>query len=343
MPNITKLGTDTTQAAIGQRRLRDQIHAAMRASHYSHLTEKAYLQWIRRFILFNAKRHPAELGQHDVEAFLTHLAVARKVAPATQTQALNALLFLYRKVLGSELPWLENVVRAKKATRLPVVLSEAEVQAVLGELRGIHWLIGTLLYGSGLRLVECLRLRVKDIDVPARQVAVRNGKGAKDRVTMLPKSVVPSLVGHLEQNRQRHQRALAKGGGEVYLPFALHQKYPNAGHSWVWQFVFPAANDVYLRDLERHVRWHLHEKSMQRAMQIAVHRAGIVKPASCHTLRHSFATHLLQRGHDLRTIQQLLGHKDVSTTMIYTHVAGIGATGTMSPLDAWNATARTRS
>jgi integron integrase len=340
MPNITKLGTDTNLTAA--RPLREQIHAAMRVGRYSHLTEKAYVHWIRRFILFNGTRHPAELGQAHVEAFLSELAIVRKVAPATQTQALNALLFLYRKVLGIDLPWLDNVVKAKKPSRLPIVLSEPEVQAVLDELRGVHWLVGTLLYGSGLRLMECLRLRVKDIDVDARRIVVRDGKGARDRVTMLPKIVVPSLLLHLEQNRAQHKRCLARGSGEVYLPFALHRKYPNAGRAWAWQFVFPAANDVFLADLQRQVRWHLHEKSMQRAMQLAVRRAGLLKPASCHTLRHSFATHLLQRGQDLRTIQELLGHKDVSTTMIYTHVAGIGATGTMSPLDSLTAITRPR-
>ena len=305
----------------------------LRAGGYSHLTEKAYVAWIARFIAFHGKRHPVELGAQHVEAFLTHLAVERHVAPATQAQALNALLFLYRKVLGIDLPWLDGMVRAKKPQRLPVVLSVDEVHGTLAELDGVFWLIGSLLYGSGLRLMECLRLRVKDIDFDARQIVVRNGKGAKDRVTVLPGSIARELHLHLEAEREKHRRSLGRGRGEVYLPYALHQKYPSAGRSWGWQFVFPAAHDIYHGDVGRYVRWHLHEKTVQRAVQRAVRKAEILKPASCHTLRHSFATHLLQRGQDIRTIQELLGHKDVSTTMIYTHVAGVGATGTASPLD----------
>ncbi len=313
--------------------LKQRIHAVLRAGRYSHLTERAYVAWIRRYILFHGRRHPADLGPEHVEAYLTHLAVERRVAPSTQTQALNALLFLYRKVLGVELPWLDQVVRAKKPVRLPVVLSVEEVQGTLAELRGVHWIVCSLLYGSGFRLMECLRLRVKDVDFDLRQIVVRNGKGAKDRVTMLPNSVVRALQLHLDHERDLHRRRVTSGGGEVYLPFALHQKYPNAGRAWGWQFVFPAQRDTFLPDVGRNVRWHMHEKSVQRAVQSAIRRAGIIKPASCHTLRHSFATHLLQRGQDLRTIQELLGHKDVSTTMIYTHVAGLGYTGTASPLD----------
>ena len=314
-------------------RLLDQVRAKLRAGHYSHLTEKAYVTWIRRFILFHDKRHPLELGAAHIEAFLSHLAIHRKVAAPTQNQALNALLFLYRRVLKVELPWLQGVVRAKKPARLPVVLTIDEVAAVLASLRGIHWLIGSLLYGSGLRLMECLRLRVKDMDLRGRQVTVRSGKGAKDRVTVLPDAVISVLEQHLARRREQHRLDCARGGGEVYLPHALHRKYPRAGRDWGWQFVFAAERDVVLADDGRRVRWHLHEKSVQRAVQLAVRRAQLTKPASCHTLRHSFATHLLQRGTDIRTIQQLLGHKDVSTTMIYTHVAGLGTTGTRSPLD----------
>jgi integron integrase len=313
--------------------LRKQVHALLRAGHYSHLTEKAYVAWIRRFIAYHGGRHPSELGPGHVEDFLTHLATTRNVAPSTQNQALNALLFLYRNVMGVNLPWLEQVIRAKKPQRLPVVLTVDEVDALLAELRGAEWLIASLLYGSGLRLMECLRLRVKDVDFQTRQITVRNGKGSKDRVTMLPNAVVTALPLHLRQNRESHARSVARGAGAAYLPFALRHKYPNAAKAWAWQFVFPAKRDVHLPDEDRSVRWHVNEKAVQRAVQYAVRRAGIVKPASCHTLRHSFATHLLQRGQDLRTIQELLGHKDVSTTMIYTHVAGLGASGTASPLD----------
>jgi integron integrase len=311
-----------------------RVHAALRTGHYSHLTEKAYVAWIRRYILYHGRQHPADLGPDHIGAFLSHLAVARKVAPPTQNQALNALLFLYRRVLGIELPWLDEIVRAKKPAQLPTVLTMDEVAALLGELRGEHWLIGGLLYGSGLRLMECLRLRVKDVDFPQRQIVVRAGKGAKDRVTLLAQSITPALELHLDRRRAQHRRDCANGSGEVYLPFALRTKYPHAAREWAWQFVFAAQRDVFLADLGRKVRWHVHEKGVQRAVREAVLRVGIAKPASCHTLRHSFATHLLQRGADIRTIQQLLGHQDVSTTMIYTHVAGLGATGTVSPLDS---------
>jgi integron integrase len=314
--------------------LLERVRAGLRAGHYSHLTEKAYIGWIRRFILFHRKRHPAEMGAVEIEAFLSHLATERRVSAPTQNQALSALLFLFRRVLGIELPWLDDVVRAKKAARLPVVLTVDEVSAVLAQLDGVYWIIASLLYGSGLRLMECLRLRVKDIDFHQRQIVVRGGKGNKDRVTVLPESSVPGLEVHLRRRRDQHLHDLGHCSGEVYLPYALARKYPGAGKQWGWQFVFAANSDVYLSHLQRKVRWHLHEKSVQYAVGRAVRKAGIVKPASCHTLRHSFATHLLQRGADIRTIQELLGHKDVSTTMIYTHVAGLGATATVSPLDS---------
>jgi integron integrase len=323
-------------------RLLDRVRAKLRAGHYSHLTERAYVTWIRRFILFHGKQHPLTLGPVHVEVFLSHLAVKRKVSASTQNQALNALLFLYRRVLEVELPWLQGVTRAKKPVRLPVVLTPDEVAAVLAGLRGTYWLVGALLYGSGLRLMECLRLRVKDVDLGARQLTVRGGKGDKDRVTILAATVIGALEQHLARRREEHRQDLACGSGAVYLPDALHRKYPNAAREWAWQFVFAAEVDVMLRDSNRAVRWHLHERSVQRAMREAIRRAGIAKPASCHTLRHSFATHLLQRGQDIRTIQELMGHNDVSTTMIYTHVAGIGATGTVSPLDATAYSARFR-
>jgi integron integrase len=309
------------------------VRAALRAAHYSRLTERAYVGWIRRFILFHHKRHPAEMGAAEIEAFLTWLAVEQKVAASTQNQALHALLFLYRRVLSLDVPWLTSVVRAKRPLRLPVVLTVEEVEAVLARLDGTYWLIGALLYGSGMRLLECLRLRVKDLSFDSRHIVVRDGKGAKDRVTMLPNIAVPALHAHLGVRRRRHEFEVRRGGGEVYLPHALARKYPAAPREWAWQFIFAADTDVFLPSLRRKVRWHLHEKSVQRAVQNAVRSAGILKPASCHSLRHSFATHLLQRGYDIRTIQELLGHKDVRTTMIYTHVAGLGATGTVSPLD----------
>jgi integron integrase len=311
-------------AAGHESSLIDTVRAALRMGHYSQLTEKAYVGWIRRYLLFHGGRHPVDLGANEVRQFLSHLASTSKVSATTQTQALSALLFLYRKVLAVELPWIDDVVRAKKPARLPVVLSVSEVRALLNELSGVHWLVASLLYGSGLRLMECLRLRVKDIDFAARQILVRGGKGNKDRVT---------LLANASRQRERHAYALERGSGEVYLPSALTRKYPNAAREWGWQFVFPATRDVYLPQLGRRVRWHLHQKAVQYAVREGVKRAGLVKPASCHTLRHSFATHLLQRGQDIRTIQELLGHKDVSTTMIYTHVAGLGATGTQSPLD----------
>ncbi|MGY6216460.1 integron integrase [Methylolobus aquaticus] len=310
-----------------------QVRDRIRLKHYSLRTEQAYMQWIRRYILFHGKRHPKDMGAPEVEAFLSHLATERKVSASTQTQALSALLFLYREVLGIELPWLDNLVRAKKPERLPVVLTVAEVAAVLGKLEGRNALMANLLYGSGLRLMECLRLRIKDIDFGMRQITVRDGKGFKDRVTMLPDSVIESLQRYLEKVRELHQADLGAGFGEVYLPYALARKYPSAGREWGWQYVFPSSKrsiDPYSGVERRH---HLDEKVLQRAVRQAVRDADLTKPASCHTLRHSFATHLLQAGHDIRTVQELLGHKDVSTTMIYTHVLNKGGKGVQSPLD----------
>jgi integron integrase len=318
----------------GQRTLLDRLRTELRTGHYSRLTEKAYVGWVHRYILFHRKRHPAEMGVVEIRAFLNDLAEGHQVAAPTQTQALSALLFLYRRVLKVELPWIDDVVRARKPVRLPVVLSFEEVQAVLAQLDGVYWTIGSLLYGSGLRLMECIRLRVKDIDIPSRQVVVRSGKGNKDRVTVLANSSVEALRLHLRFHHEQHQRDLARGSGATHLPHALARKYPSAATEWGWQYVFASATDVHLAGTGRRVRWHLHEKSVQYAMRQAVLRAKLTKPATCHTLRHTFATHLLQRGADIRTIQELLGHKDVSTTMIYTHVAGLGATGTVSPLDA---------
>lgn len=314
----------------------DSVRAALRARHYSYLTEKAYTSWIRRYIIFHDRRHPRTMGSAEITAFLTHLAVDNRVAPSSQNQALQALLFLYRRVLNIDLPWLQEVVRAKKPVRLPTVLTPNEVQRLLAELDGVYWLIASLLYGSGLRLLECLRLRVKDIDLAHRQILVRSGKGNKDRVTILPDAVLPALRAHLVRRHTQHRGDLDRGSGATYLPDALHRKYPNASTEWGWQFVFAAREDTHFPEHGQRLRWHLHEKSVQRAVRRAAVQAKLAKPATCHTLRHSFATHLLQNGQDIRTIQQLLGHKDLSTTMIYTHVVGRSATGTVSPLDTYS-------
>lgn len=316
-----------------QPKLLDQVRDRIRVKHYSLRTEQAYLSWIKRFIYFHGKRHPKDMGAREVEAFLSHLAVEGRVSASTQSQALSALLFLYREVLELDLPWLDKVVRAKPSQHMPVVLTVAEVRAVLARLEGVKWLMASLLYGSGMRLMECLRLRAKDIDFERHEILVRDGKGMKDRVTMLPASVVGPLQEHLAKARALHEKDLAEGFGEVYLPFALGKKYPNAGREWGWQYVFPSSKrsiDPYSGKERRH---HLDEKVLQRAIAAAVKEAGLVKPASCHTLRHSFATHLLQSGYDIRTVQELLGHSDVSTTMIYTHVLNKGGRGVVSPLD----------
>jgi len=311
----------------------DRVRERIRLKHYSIRTEDSYVQWIRRFILFHGKRHPVEMGVVEVEAFLTHLAVTGNVAASTQNQARSAILFLYKEVLQSELPWLNNVEQAKKPRRLPVVLTEDEVREVLGNLEGVHWLVAALLYGAGLRLMEALRLRVQDVDFKRREVLVRNGKGFKDRVTMLPDKMVGRLQAHLATVRLLHEKDLADGFGEVHLPYALDRKYPNAGTSWGWQYVFPSGNrsaDPRSGKIRRH---HVDEQTIQRAVKQAVRTAGLVKPATPHTLRHSFATHLLQKGQDIRTVQELLGHEDVQTTMIYTHVLNRGGRGVTSPLD----------
>ena len=330
------MGMETPHGAVApknQPRLLDQVRARIRTKHYSIRTETAYVDWIRRFILFHNKRHPRDMGAPEVEAFLSHLAVAGRVAASTQNQALAALLFLYREVLAIELPWLDNVTRAKTPTRRPVVLSQAEVRLVLDRMTGNQALVGQMLYGTGMRLMECLRLRVKDIDFARMEIIVRQGKGGKDRITMLPAALVAPLREHLVAVKSLHDQDLAEGFGQVYLPFALERKYPNASREWGWQYVFPAAQrsrDPRSGVIRRH---HLDEKSVQRAMKRAVAEAGLGKPASPHTLRHSFATHLLEAGYDIRTVQELLGHKDVNTTMIYTHVLNRGGLGVLSPLD----------
>jgi len=314
-------------------KLLDRVRERIRFKHYSIRTEDSYVQWIRRFILFHGKRHPSEMGAVEVEAFLTHLAVEGNVAASTQNQARSALLFLYKEVLGSELPWLNNVEQARKPRRLPVVLTEDEVRDVLANLEGVHWLVAALLYGAGLRLMEALRLRVQDVDFKRREVLVRNGKGFKDRVTMLPDKLAGRLQSHLATVRLLHEKDLAEGFGEVHLPYALDRKYPNAGTTWGWQYVFPSGNRSLDPRTGKTRRHHLDEQTIQRAVKQAVRTAGVVKPATPHTLRHSFATHLLQKGQDIRTVQELLGHEDVQTTMIYTHVLNRGGRGVTSPLD----------
>jgi integron integrase len=314
-------------------RLLDRVREAVRTRHYSHRTEKAYVHWVKRYIFFHGKRHPAEMGAPEVTAFLTALAVQGKVAPSTQNQALSALLFLYREVLAVELPWLDDVVRAKRPLHLPVVLTRDEARAVLQGLDGVPRLMALLLYGAGLRLLECCRLRVKDVDFATNQIVIRDGKGHKDRVTMLPAAVKAALTAHLQGTHEQHQADLRHGAGWVELPGALLRKYPHAGREWGWQWVFPATR-LYVEPVTgQRRRHHLHESVLQRAVKDAVRAARIAKPATCHTFRHSFATHLLEESHDIRTVQELLGHQDVSTTMIYTHVLNRGPAGVQSPAD----------
>jgi len=310
----------------------EQVRNAIRVRHYSIRTEQAYVEWIRRFILYHGKRHPAELRESDVSGFLSYLAVNRNVAASTQNQALNALVFLYRNVLGRPLGNTIDGVRARKPKRLPVVLTQEEVRQLLRHLDGNHWLPACLLYGSGLRLMECLRLRVKDLDFGHRAILVRDGKGGKDRVVTLPDEIIQPLQRHLESVRNTHEKDLQDGFGKVYLPHALSRKYPNAPSEWGWQYVFPASKPSIdpRSGVER--RHHLDESSLQKAVKAAVRKAGIHKPASCHSLRHSFATHLLERGMDIRTVQEQMGHKDVRTTQIYTHGLQRGGNAVVSPL-----------
>ncbi len=305
----------------------------MRTRHLAQRTEQSYVQWLRRFIAFHSPRHPRDLGAAGVERFLTHLAVDRKVSAATQNQALQALLFVYRHVLEIDLPWLDGVTRASQPKRLPVVLTRQEVRALLSQLQGTAWLVASLLYGGGLRLMEGLRLRVKDLAIERGEIIVREPKGGRDRVTTLPASLEDALRAHLAKLWTWFGEERRAGRPGVSLPFALARKYPSASTQWGWQYVFPSALLSTDRVLKVSMRHHMHEKSIQRAVQAAVRRAGISKPASCHTLRHCFATHLLEDGYHIRTVQELLGHSDVKTTMIYTHVTSKGANGVRSPLD----------
>ena len=314
-------------------RLLDEVRARVRRLGLAKRTEEAYAGWIRRFILANGKRHPATMGAREVEAFLTSLAVRDQVSASTQNQALSALLFLYREVLGMALPWMDDIRRAKRPQRLPVVLGRDEVATLLDQMAGVQWLVASLLYGSGLRLLEGLRLRAQDIDFARREIIVRDGKGGKDRRTMLPAALIAPLLAQLDEVRRIHGADLAAGFGGVWLPHALARKYPGAAHDWAWQYVFPATQRSRDPRDGRMGRHHLDESVIQRAVKQARVRAGIVAPATCHTLRHSFATHLLESGQDIRTIQELLGHSDVGTTMIYTHVLNRGGLGVRSPLD----------
>lgn len=305
----------------------------MRTRHLALRTEQVYLQWLRRYLTFHNRRHPRELGAPEVEQFLTHLAVHRKVGAATQNQAMQALLFLYRHVLEMELPWLNDITRASHRERLPVVLSRTEVQALLSQLQGTPWLGANLLYGAGLRLMEGLRLRMKDLALDRGELIVREGKGGKDRVTMLPATLDTQLRAHLTRLRSWYEDERRRQQPGVSLPFAFARKFPQAATQWGWQYLFPSAGlcrDPYSGLPVRH---HTHEKTVQRAVQAAVRKAGICRPASCYTLRHCFATHLLEDGYDIRTVQELLGHSDLKTTMIYTHVMAKGARGVRSPLD----------
>jgi integron integrase len=315
------------------RKLLDQVRQALRLRHYSIRTEEAYVNWITRYILFHDKRHPAEMGVPEVQAFLTHLALEQHVAASTQNQALSALLFLYRHVLEPELDTRIDAVRARKPARLPHVLHRDEVKALLADLTGLHQLMAQLLYGSGLRLMECVRLRVKDVDFAQHLIVVRDGKGMRDRITILPDSLIAPLREHLQRVRRRHTDDLQNGYGAVYLPDALARKYPNAEREWLWQYVFPAnrlSKDPRSAATRRH---HVSESALQKAVRNAARRVGVDKRVSCHTFRHSFATHLLESGYDIRTVQELLGHKDVKTTMIYTHVLNRGGLSVRSPLD----------
>lgn len=317
------------------KKLLDQVREVIRLKHYSIRTEHAYVDWIKRYIFFHNKRHPREMGAPEISAFLSHLATDKQVAANTQNQALNALIFLYRQILSQDVGVLEGVIRAKRPQRLPLVLTSLEVQKILEGMEGTHRLMAELIYGTGMRLMECVRLRVKDIDFEKSQIVVRDGKGMKDRVTMLPARVQPPLRDHLIRVKMVYQGDRAAGVKGVYLPFALDRKYPTANLEWGWQYVFPAtalSEDPRSGIARRH---HLHENSLQKAFKKAVRLAGTDKPASVHTLRHSFATHLLDAGYDIRTVQELLGHQDVSTTMIYTHVLNKPGVAVKSPLDRW--------
>ncbi len=324
---------ETTDGIVGGSKLLAQVRNVIRRKHYSIRTEQAYLQWIKRFILYHNKKHPSEMGSNEIEQFLTYLAVELNVAASTQNQALNALAFLYKQVLDTELERMRNITRAKCPQNLPTVFSQQEIMRILPRLKGMSGLANKLLYGSGMRAMECLRLRVKDLDFDRKQITIRQGKGGKDRVTVLPPSLIIPLKEQLKAGRILHKKDLANGHGEVYLPHALARKYPQAAKEWSWQYLFFAqttSEDPRTGKVRRH---HLHESTLNRELKRAKTQAEIHKHASCHALRHSFATHLLEAAYDIRTVQELLGHSDIRTTMIYTHVLQMGASGVRSPLE----------
>ncbi len=315
------------------KKLLEQVMDTIRLKHYSDRTGETYVQWIKRFILFHDKRHPNTLGAAEVEAYLTYLATEQNLSASSQNQALSALLFLYREVLKIDLPLNTQAMRANKPKRLPVVLTREEVQRIFPHLQGLHLLMAKFLYGTGLRISECLQLRVKDIDFAYKQTVVHDGKGEKDRVTLLPTSLIEPLQKHLAEVKKIHTRDLEQGNGRVGLPYALARKYPNVDREWGWQYAFPSATLAQEKETGLMRRWHMSESTLQKAVKEAVRKAGVNKHATCHTLRHCFATHLLEAGYDIRTVQELLGHKDVKTTMIYTHVLNRGPQGVKSPLD----------
>ncbi len=335
IPLLRDRSIEYSTSAHQKVRLLDQMKLALRSRHYSRRTEQTYCLWVRRFVQFHSLRHPAEMGEPEINAFLTHLAVKEKVSASTQNQALSALLFLYRHVLGLEVGDLGDVIRARKPQRLPVVMTREEVKAVLSCLQGDKWLMASLMYGSGLRLMECLKLRVQDIDFGGNEILVRDGKGAKDRITMLPESLKAPLQKHLRSVKAIHEKDLSDGWGRVQMPDALDRKYPNAPADWRWQWVFPQENRWRNPKTGEQGPHHIHETIIQKAVGQAVRKAHLTKRATCHSFRHSFATHLLADGYDIRTVQELLGHKDVKTTMIYTHVLNRGGKGVRSPIDAF--------
>jgi integron integrase len=324
---------NTSRRPTAKPKLLDRLRAAIRARHYSRSTEKAYVNWVKRFVHYNNLRHPDEMGASEVTAFLSSLATEGRVSASTQNQALSAILFLYSAVLEKDLEWMDSIVRAKRPIRVPVVMTRDEVRRALANMTGTPWLMASLLYGAGMRVMECVRLRVKDVDFERNEITVRAGKGGKDRVTVLPVRLKQPLRLHVENVKRLHQKDLERGRGSVELPGALERKYPGAEREWGWQWLFPAARTYPVVGTTVRRRHCMHPSVLQRAFKIAVRLAGITKNASCHTLRHSFATHLLEGGYDIRTIQELLGHSDVSTTMIYTHVLNRGGRGVQSPLD----------